>query len=854
MVVVSRVATSITLNKVDAIKECNFKTQYRLPSDRIKPLHYDLLLDPNLKSATFVGRVDIDFVVGRVNENDLIDERQIILQAKWNYLTIDETKLRLNLDSNESFKLENICKDYQNEQLILTCDKRLPQNATGKLHIEFKGKFRIDFQGLYLTEYLKYPDSGNRSPINLQYLSTQFESTDARSVFPCFDEPQFKASLQLSLLHAEGLVALANMDQAMTRRLEAQMSESGNTRLVQFAKTPPLSTYLMAFALGHFDYLEQWTGNLRVRVYTLPGRQEEGNFALDVALKGVRLLERAFGGGVKFPCQKLDLVAIPKFKADAMENFGLFFFKAERLHYNEQTTPIKDQLLIVTSVLHELIHQWIGHLVTINWWSDLWLKEGVANYMAYYYAAKLYPRLLVSPNEWFVMQDVVPTIESDSTTFGGSSGRAVLRNNLVTSALVEGTFDSTTYKKGAALVRMLQHQIGDHQFTLTLQDFIKRNLENNHVTSDDFIRELDEHYIKGTNGTSASALPSRWLDSWLRKSGSPKLRVGFDEAKNELIIEQKPQIASKKPLWYVIGEIQITTNGTEAETHGHNPIRSQVINFEIDESQSSAYVQLPSWFEWPSKANPGLVSYLKLNPNFTSVYQVEYSNFLCQQMQLAIENKLMPSIDRLNIINDCFPSLSRAGKLDDFITWFKNEDNSLVLNYLLYLVQSIARDDTTRMKLLETIGGYYDKFGLVTDLHETMAETQLMKMYRGHLMASLIDLQYKPAIGGVLRLSESLELPPQFLRHPMRLAVAAFGTEAQFDLQLALATKSRSTEDQAAAFESFSSGLAMNDPIDYDVEEDRETIRKRRLDKLINWLNSPEVLLENKLQLSRRLS
>ena len=198
-------------------------------------------------------------------------------------------------------------------------------------------------------------------------ISTQFEPLDARRCFPCVDEPGRKATFQCTLVVNEDLVALSNMP------VMEEKSVGNGRKQVKFETTPMMSTYLLAFVVGEFDYIEGKTENgVVLRVYTPPGKQDHGNFALEIGLKALDLFDETFGE--KFPLPKMDMVGIPEFAAGAMENWGLITYREAALLLDPDNASAQQTSRVCNVVVHELAHQWFGNLVTMEWWSDLWLN------------------------------------------------------------------------------------------------------------------------------------------------------------------------------------------------------------------------------------------------------------------------------------------------------------------------------------------------------------------------------------------------------------------------------------------------------------------------------------------------
>lgn len=229
--------------------------------------------------------------------------------------------------------------------------------------------------------------------------STQFEACDARRAFPCFDEPNLKASFEFSIEIPDDLVALSNMPEKNVTK-----GNKAGTKVVSFEKTPKMSTYLAAWAVGDFEYVEALTErkyngkNMPVRVYTTRGLKEQGRFALEHAHKTVDYFSEIFG--IDYPLPKSDLLAVHEFAMGAMENWGLVTYRTTAVLFDEEKSDDRFKNRVAYVVAHELAHMWFGNLVTMDWWNELWLNEGFATWVGWLAVDHLHP-------EWNVWSQFV---------------------------------------------------------------------------------------------------------------------------------------------------------------------------------------------------------------------------------------------------------------------------------------------------------------------------------------------------------------------------------------------------------------------------------------------------------------
>ena len=248
-------------------------------------------------------------------------------------------------------------------------EKSITKGSTAQLEIKFTGQLNDKMAGFYRSQY-KGPDGSDKL-----LATTQFEATDARRAFPCFDEPSLKAKFTITLIAEKHLTCLSNMD-------VKSETESGDKKSVTFNPSPLMSTYLVAFIVGELEYIETKAFRVPIRVYAPVGtNMEHGRFALDLSVQTLEFYEKAFG--IDYPLPKMDNVAIPDFAQGAMENWGLVTYRTVALMFDPETSGASQKERVAEVVQHELAHQWFGNLVTMAWWDGLWLNEGFATWASW---------------------------------------------------------------------------------------------------------------------------------------------------------------------------------------------------------------------------------------------------------------------------------------------------------------------------------------------------------------------------------------------------------------------------------------------------------------------------------------
>lgn len=253
--------------------------------------------------------------------------------------------------------------------------------------------------GFYRSKYKPTVEAAKSVPRDDEYhymFSTQFEACDARRTFPCFDEPNLKATFDFEIEIPEDQVALSNMPEKATKP-----SKDG-WKVVSFETTPIMSTYLLAWAVGDFEYVEAFTKrkyngkSMPVRVYTTRGLKEQGRYALEHAHQTVDYFSEIFR--IDYPLPKSDLLAVHEFSHGAMENWGLVTYRTTAVLFDEKESDQRYKNRVAYVVAHELAHQWFGNLVTMDWWNELWLNEGFATWVGWLAVDHLHPGMFLYPH------------------------------------------------------------------------------------------------------------------------------------------------------------------------------------------------------------------------------------------------------------------------------------------------------------------------------------------------------------------------------------------------------------------------------------------------------------------------
>ncbi|KAI3380154.1 hypothetical protein SNEBB_008330 [Seison nebaliae] len=457
---------------------------------KILPRHYDLAIKSNLYDKLYEGSVRIEFDVEE--ETD-----KVILHA----VDMDISSVTFK---SEEYSIKEF--DVDGQTLDIMFNKNLVKKKGYEMQIEFDGKLSDKMKGFYFTNYKLEND-------DKEYVGgvTQFESNDARRAFPCWDEPSFKATFSITITFPDGLTGLSNMEP-----INEEVNDSMKT--IKFNKTPIMSTYLLAWVIGHYECIEgRSSENILVRCWSIVGQKERLKFALNLATKALTFYSNYFS--IPYPLNKLDLIAVPDFAAGAMENWGCVTYRDVDLLIDEKKSTIPGKIRVAMTVAHEIAHMWFGNLVTMKWWKHLWLNEGFASWMQHFCVNEFFP-------EFDVWTDFI------SHTHNAALYRDSLANTHAIEVEVKNSeediaqiFDTISYCKGAALIRMLHAFIGDEAFRKGLSIYLKRHAYSN--------TETEDLWKCFTEASKVNV--NELMNGWTTQKGYPMVRVDLSEPSNKQV-------------------------------------------------------------------------------------------------------------------------------------------------------------------------------------------------------------------------------------------------------------------------------------------------------------------------------
>ncbi|MBK5223095.1 MAG: ERAP1-like C-terminal domain-containing protein [Acidimicrobiia bacterium] len=458
--------------------------RYRLPRS-VVPSHYDLVLEPDLDAATFIGSVRVD-----VEVVEPVDE--IVLNAL--DLEIGTASL---VGPNGTTLVGTVTYDPDTERALIGLDDAAAPGQW-RLELTFAGELNDKLVGFYKSTYTD--DDGTTHTI----ATSQMESTHARRAFPCWDEPDFKATFGVTLVVAEGLTALSNAAEI------GDEATDGGRRRVRFATTMKMSTYLVAFVVGPLDVTDavMTKSGVPIRVAHPRGKGHLTQYALDAAVFSLDFFSEWFD--LPYAGDKLDLVAVPDFAFGAMENVGCVTFREVLLLIDPATATQPELERLVDVVAHELAHMWFGNLVTMGWWEGIWLNEAFATFMEMLATDAYKP-------EWqrWVSFGLSRTAAFDVDALAATRP---IEFPVISPEDAEGMFDLLTYEKGAAVLRMLEQFLGPDVFRDGLRTYMQTHQYGNTRTAD--LWDAIE---------SASGEPvRRVMDTWIYQGGFPVVGLSLE--------------------------------------------------------------------------------------------------------------------------------------------------------------------------------------------------------------------------------------------------------------------------------------------------------------------------------------
>ena len=608
----------------------------RLP-EVARPENYKLTFTPDLDKAKFEGDETITLRV-------LKPTSEITLNA------VDIDFHDVTITSGSATQKAKVTAEKDKEMIVLTVEKPLAAGSA-TIHIAYTGILNDEMRGLYLGK----DDKGRK------YAASQFEATDARRAFPSFDEPDYKATFDITAVADKDQVAISNY------KVVSDTPGPGDKHTVKFATTAKMSSYLAALVVGNFEYIEGSVDGIPIRVYSTPGKKEMGKFALDAAEYIVGYYDKYFG--IKYPYGKLDLIGLPDFSAGAMENVGCITFREVILLIDEKQGSIDLKKTIASVTAHEIAHMWFGDLVTMKWWDDIWLNEGFATWMESKPVQKWKP-------EWnYDLDDVSGT--GGTLNVDSLANTRPIHQAAETPAQIQELFDGIAYGKAASVLRMLEAYLGEETFRAGVNAYLKEHQYAN-ATADDFW---------DTQAKTSHKPVDKIMPTWVKQPGAPIINVkaqctgnttGVTLTQQRYYIDRSKFEAANDQLWQVPLCMKGSASGNSAKC-------------ELMTKKEETFTL------------PGCSTWVLANAGATGYYRTGYSADAVRALATDAESKLTPA-ERISLQGDIWASV-RVGRepVGDYLAFAQGlqsdrsravlEDVLGRLNYIgQYLVSDSDRD------------------------------------------------------------------------------------------------------------------------------------------------------------------
>uniref|UniRef100_A0A673JAE3 Aminopeptidase n=1 Tax=Sinocyclocheilus rhinocerous TaxID=307959 RepID=A0A673JAE3_9TELE len=714
----------------------------RLPTD-VYPVNYGLRLKPDLIDFTFEGKLEA-----------AVEVTQGTNQIVMNCADIDIITASFVPEGGEEINATGF--NYQNEdEKVTLCFPSTLQKGSGSLKIDFVGELNDKMKGFYRSKYTT--PSGE-----IRYAAvTQFEATDARRAFPCWDEPAIKATFDITLIVPKDRISLSNMN-VVDRK---PYPEDHSLVEVKFATTPIMSTYLVAFVIGEYDFVEsQSSDGVTVRVYTPVGKAEQGRFALEVATKTLPFYKDYFR--VPYPLPKIDLIAIADFAAGAMENWGLVTYRETALLIDPKNSCASSRQWVALVVGHELAHQWFGNLVTMEWWTHLWLNEGFASWIEYLCVDHCFPEYDIWTQ--FVSADYTRALDLDAL-----DNSHPIEVDVGHPSEVDEIFDAISYSKGASVIRMLHNYIGDEDFRKGMNAYLLK-FQHKNASTEDLWECLEQ-----ASGKPIAAV----MNSWTKQMGFPIIVVDQEQHGSDRVlkISQKKFCASGPrndencPNWMV--PISICTSEDPSCT------KMKVL---LDQPETTVNITNVAPDHW-----------IKINPGTVGFYRIQYSSAMLESLLPGIRDLTLLPVDRLGLQNDLF-SLARAGMISTVevlkvMEAFVNEPNYTVWSDLscnLGVLSSLLSHTDFHEDIQKFIRDLFTPIGMKLGWDSKTGEGHLDALLRGLVLGKLGKAGHKATLEEARRRFkehvEGKQILPADLRSPVYLTVLKHGDSTTLDTMLKL--------------------------------------------------------------------
>jgi aminopeptidase N len=717
--------------------------------EQFQPEHYGLEMVPDREALTFAGKVTVrGKKVGRPAERLTFHQKSLKITKA--------TLVKHDKKGDKTLKIVRINNQDSFDEVRLHADEMVyPGEYT--VTMEFEGVITRPMNGIYPC-YFEYKGQDK------MLISTQFESHHAREAFPSIDEPEAKATFDLTLTTPAGETAVSNTT------IKKQTTK-GKKQVIRFETTPKMSTYLLAFVYGELDYKEAKTKDgVVVRTYATPDNVQFTGFALDVAVKTLEFYNDYFD--IPYPLAKCDFVAVPDFASGAMENWGCITFREQVMLVDPKNTSLNVKQYVANVVAHELTHQWFGNLVTMRWWTDLWLNESFASWMSWLAVDHLFP-------DWKVWTQFIVDEQGLALKLDALEHTHPIEVEVKHPDEIRTIFDAISYEKGASVLLMLHDYLGSEAFRDGLRLYLKRHAYSNTDTVDlwEALEEVSKQPVK------------KFMGAWTSQSGYPIVQAFIDNDNPELKQERfylNPSAKKESAVWPI----------PLLPSHSMEPATLEKA-------------------EQPVMAAAFTDDFV-LNHNRTSFFRAVYDSEHLQDLAHAVKADKLNELDRLGLLSDSFEA-AKAGYSSTvdalkLLEAYPDEASSVVWDVIIGNIGSIRivmDDDTLRKGLKPFVRLLSAKQVKRLGWTERDSDSHFDRLLRPNVLG-LASYGEDPAVVkkalGIFKDMHSPEDIHPDLRGVVYGTVARLGNAADFQKLLALHNASTNSEEKvtlAAAMTGF---------------------------------------------------